>query len=58
MLGDTLSAADILSGMALSWGLAFKLIPESPTISNYVARMTADPFRRCRGDGRRIGCGA
>jgi glutathione S-transferase len=40
LLGDVLSAADLLWGMALRWGTMFKLIPESPTITNYVARVT------------------
>jgi glutathione S-transferase len=26
--------------MALQWGTMFKLIPESPTVTNYVARVT------------------
>jgi glutathione S-transferase len=43
LLGDTLSAADLLWGMALQWGTMFKLVPENPVIADYVARMTARP---------------
>jgi glutathione S-transferase len=41
LLGDVFSAADMLWGMALQWGTMFKIVPESPTISRYVARVTA-----------------
>jgi glutathione S-transferase len=40
LLGDIFSAADLLWGMALQWGTMFKLIPESPAVTNYVARVT------------------
>jgi glutathione S-transferase len=43
LLGNTLSAADVLWGGALRWGTAFKLVPENPVIADYVARMTARP---------------
>ncbi len=41
LLGANFSAADILWGMALLWGTMFKIIPESPEIARYVARVTA-----------------
>jgi glutathione S-transferase len=43
LLGDTISAADILWGLALNWGTLFKLLPDSPVISGYVARITQRP---------------
>jgi glutathione S-transferase len=43
LLGDTLSAADILWGGALKWGTMFKLVPESPVIADYVTRVTSRP---------------
>jgi glutathione S-transferase len=43
LLGDTISAADILWGLALNWGTLFKLLPESTVISDYVARITQRP---------------
>lgn len=41
LLGDTLSAADILWGMALDWGTMFKIVPENPVIEDYVKRVTS-----------------
>ncbi len=41
LLGDNFSAADILWGMALQWGTMFKIVPGSPNITSYVARVTA-----------------
>ena len=43
LLGETLSAADILWGLALRWGTMFGLLPENPLIADYVARITARP---------------
>jgi glutathione S-transferase len=43
LLGDTLSAADLLWGMALHWGTMFKIVPENPVIAHYVANITARP---------------
>jgi glutathione S-transferase len=43
LLGDKISAADILWGNALHWGSLFKLIPESDTVTAYVKRVTQRP---------------
>ncbi len=43
LLGNNISAADILWGHALQWGTLFGLLPESPVITNYVARVTQRP---------------
>lgn len=43
MLGDRFTAADVLWGMALSWTIAFKLVPERPEFMDYIARITARP---------------
>jgi glutathione S-transferase len=43
LLGQTVTAADVLWGTALAWTTAFKLVPELPVIADYVARMTARP---------------
>jgi len=43
LLGEVFSAADLLWGMALQWGMMFKLIPENPTIVDFVDRVTARP---------------
>jgi glutathione S-transferase len=41
LLGDRFSAADILWGMALRWGTMFKIIPENPAVTSYLARVTS-----------------
>lgn len=43
ILGERLSAADILWGVALGWTLAFKLVPERPAFVAYAQRMAARP---------------
>jgi glutathione S-transferase len=43
MLGERFSAADILWGTALTWTTMFKLVPESPVIMDYIARINARP---------------
>ena len=43
LLGERISAADILWGMALNWGTMFGMLPENPLIADYVARITARP---------------
>jgi glutathione S-transferase len=39
LLGERVSAADILWGTALGWTTAFKLVPERPEIMAYVRRI-------------------
>jgi glutathione S-transferase len=41
LLGETISAADILWGGALNWGMLFKIVPESAVVSDYVKRITS-----------------
>ncbi|ATQ66571.1 MULTISPECIES: glutathione S-transferase family protein [Methylosinus] len=43
LLGERISAADILWGSALRWTTAFKLVPELPEIMAYVERVTSRP---------------
>ena len=43
LLGDRISAADLLWGHALRWGSLFGLLPQSSVISDYVARVTERP---------------
>jgi glutathione S-transferase len=43
ILGDRVSAADVLWGGALTWTTAFKLVPELPEIAAYVERMGSRP---------------
>lgn len=39
LLGDQPSAADVLWGTALAWTSQFKLVPDSPVVGDYIARM-------------------
>ncbi len=43
LLGDRFSAADVLWGTALTWTTAFKMVPELPEITDYVARWNSRP---------------
>jgi glutathione S-transferase len=43
LLGERFTAADVLWGTALRWTTMFKLVPETPVIVDYVARVTARP---------------
>ncbi len=43
LLGERVSAADILWGTALGWTTAFRLVPESPEIAEYVRRIADRP---------------
>jgi glutathione S-transferase len=43
LLGERFSAADVLWGYALGWTTAFKLVPELPEITAYIARLNARP---------------
>ncbi len=43
ILGERMTAADVLWGTALAWTVAFKLVPELPVIMDYVKRLAARP---------------
>jgi glutathione S-transferase len=43
LLGERMTAADVLWGTALAWTTMFKLVPELPVITDYVKRMTGRP---------------
>ena len=43
LLGDRISAADVLWGTALTWTTMFKLVPELPVIKDYIGRLSARP---------------
>ena len=43
LLGDRFTAADVLWGTALRWTTMFKLVPETPVVADYVARVTSRP---------------
>src|SRR5699024_2644790 len=43
LLGERFTAADVLWGLALNYGFAFKLVPELPVFKAYVDRVLARP---------------
>lgn len=43
LLGDTISAADILWGAALGWGMSFAGVPRLPVFVEYAERLGARP---------------
>jgi glutathione S-transferase len=43
ILGERMTAADVLWGTALTWTTMFQLIPASPVIQGYIGRMGARP---------------
>jgi glutathione S-transferase len=43
LMGEPFTAADVIIGSGLRWGMAFKLIPERPEFAAYVARLNARP---------------
>ena len=43
ILGDRFTAADVLWGAGLTWTVGFKLVPELPEITAYLARHAARP---------------
>jgi len=43
LLGEKISAADILWGLALRWGYMFKLLPDSEVLQRYVASIAQRP---------------
>jgi glutathione S-transferase len=43
LLGERMTAADVLWGAALAWTTMFKLVPELPVIMDYVKRLSARP---------------
>jgi glutathione S-transferase len=43
LLGNRFTAADVLWGTALRWTTMFKLVPETPVVTAYIARITSRP---------------
>jgi glutathione S-transferase len=43
LLGERLSAADILWGTAMGWMLMWKLVPDDPLIAAYAERIKTRP---------------
>ena len=43
LMGAQFTAADVVIGSGIRWGMMFKLIPERPEFTKYVARLTQRP---------------
>ncbi|HJQ18154.1 MAG TPA: glutathione S-transferase family protein [Allosphingosinicella sp.] len=43
LCGDSFTAADLYVGALIGWGLAFKLLPDRQSFTDYVARLEARP---------------
>ena len=43
LLGEQFTAADVVIGSGLRWGMMFKLIPERPEFTAYVGRLSERP---------------
>ncbi|HVZ53778.1 MAG TPA: glutathione S-transferase family protein [Pseudolabrys sp.] len=43
LMGEDFTAADVVVGATIRWGMMFKLIPERPEFAAYVARIAARP---------------
>ncbi|HEX6842048.1 MAG TPA: glutathione S-transferase family protein [Stellaceae bacterium] len=43
LMGEQFTAADVIVGSTIRWGTMFKLIPERPEFTAYLARMAARP---------------
>lgn len=46
ILGERFTAADVVIGSTLRWGMLFKMIPERPEFTAYVARLNERPAAR------------
>ncbi len=46
-MGDQFTAADVVIGSGLRWGMGFGMIPKRPALVEYVGRLQARPaFKR------------
>ena len=43
LMGDQFTAADVIIGANIRWGMMFKLVPERPEFAAYAARIAARP---------------
>ena len=43
LVGEQFTAADVVIGSTLRWGMMFKLIPERPEFTAYTARFSGRP---------------
>jgi glutathione S-transferase len=43
LMGEQFTAADVVCGAPIRWGMMFKMIPERPEFTAYAARIAARP---------------
>jgi glutathione S-transferase len=43
LMGEQFTAADVVNGSYIRWGMAFKMVPERPEFTAYAARLAARP---------------
>jgi glutathione S-transferase len=43
LMGEQFTAADVVVGSTLRWGMMFKLLPERPEFTAYTGRLVARP---------------
>ena len=43
LMGEQFTAADVVIGSTLRWGMMFKLLPERPEFTAYTSRLAARP---------------
>ena len=43
LMGEQFTAADVVIGSGLRWGMMFKLLPERPEFTAYVSRLAQRP---------------
>lgn len=47
LMGEQFTTADVVTGSGLRWGMLFGIIPQRPSLVDYVARLTTrDAFKR------------
>ena len=55
LMGDQFTAADVVVGSTLRWGMMFKLVPERPEFTAYTNRLAARPaFRRAEAQDKEL----
>lgn len=56
LMGEQFTAADVVTGSGLRWGMLFGMIPERKKLKDYVARLTArEAFKRAEDLDRQAG---
>ena len=51
-MGEQFTAADVVIGSGLRWGMMFKLLPERPEFMDYAARLARSARRAQRAEAK------